>query len=118
MGYNNKKIIKKNLAHKKLKIKLGTKNPLVKSLLNDIVEIDDQTKQQYYNWYFKNHMEYSPNQNLNLIQYHCHNCGDNFAASEIKWKYNKTPVCAKFPICPSPYPEYDIWINIQCDNVN
>lgn len=116
MGYNNKKIIKKNLAHKTLKIKLGTKNPLANSLLDELIRIDDQTKHQYYDGYFKNHLGYTPDQNLSLIPCHCHNCGEYFKANEIKWKYNKTPVCAKFPICPSPYAEHDIWINVKSEN--
>ena len=55
---------------------------------------------------------------LNLLC-NCHNCGSFFPLRNLKWvedsvkidnEYNITPMCAKYPICPSSWSCFDIHV--------
>ena len=38
----------------------------------------------------------------------CHNCEGKFSASSIKWINKSTPKCARYPLCPSHWTDYDL----------
>jgi hypothetical protein len=38
----------------------------------------------------------------------CHNCEGKFTGHAIKWKEKEKALCGRYPLCPSPWSEFDL----------
>lgn len=109
-----REIIDSNLSHHMLYAKNSVDVELIAGLVKSVWSVtDDEKCSLIKNYMMKYHIGDIQEVETSFLtmKVHCHNCDDNFLGEQLKWTGEEHPRCKNFPICPNPYPEFDIWLN-------
>jgi hypothetical protein len=97
--------LRSGIAHKVFIPRYDDDKEFYKQIIESLLKPTDEEKKEWIAKFFKNNNK----EEINLDDiYSCHNCEGKFSGHSIKWKKKEEALCARYPLCPSNWSEFDI----------